>query len=173
MPLKIQHVSRLKRYCPFLFSWWLVALKVSKGEHSTKQQHIYIYIYYNKYFFRVVFPVTMWSLKWWLWQFMPWTHGPWFLSFSSFLKCISQVLQEENTHVWSIVLCVVVSNRPLRASVVVYSSEAWSHRGNGALLALAGTGLAALLSVELVVTHAVLGNQVTPAEVVHAVFVCW
>lgn len=41
-----------------------------------------------------------------------------------------------------------------------------------ALLPLAGAGLAALLSVELVVTNAVLGNQVAPAEMVHAVFIC-
>lgn len=45
-------------------------------------------------------------------------------------------------------------------------------RGISALLPLAGAGLAALLSIELVVTNAVLGNQVTPAEMVHALFIC-
>lgn len=42
----------------------------------------------------------------------------------------------------------------------------------GALRPLAGAGLAALLSVEPVVTNAVLRDQVTPAEMVHTVFIC-
>ncbi|TNN77168.1 hypothetical protein EYF80_012637 [Liparis tanakae] len=42
-----------------------------------------------------------------------------------------------------------------------------SLKGLRALLPLAGAGAAALLSVELVVTNTVLGNQMTPAEM------CW
>lgn len=43
-------------------------------------------------------------------------------------------------------------------------------RGVRALWLLAGAGLAALLSIELVVTDAVLRDQVAPAEVIHTVF---
>lgn len=130
-----------------------------------------------------VFPVPMWSMKWWLDRFGRWAsaaalpsltkgvHG--FSLLLLFTKFISQVLQEENTRAMSTVLCAG-SNRSQRASVALFPSEARSHRlrGVGALWPLAGAGLAALLSVELVVTNAVLGNQVTPAEMVHAVFIC-
>lgn len=54
------------------------------------------------------------------------------------------------------------------------SQVAQSHRPGGvqALRPLTGAGLAALLSIELVVADAVLGNQVAPAEVVHTLFLC-
>lgn len=45
-------------------------------------------------------------------------------------------------------------------------------RGIAALWPLTGAGLAALLSIELVVTYAVLGNQVAPAEMIHTLFTC-
>jgi len=60
------------------------------------------------------------------------------------------------------------------AAGVLHPSEARIHslKGLRALLPLAGAGPAALLSIELVVTNAVLGNQMTPAEMVHALFFC-
>lgn len=67
-----------------------------------------------------------------------------------------------------------MSHRSQVDSAVSSPSEAQSHGPGGvrALRPLAGAGLAALLSIELVVADAVLGNQVAPAEVVHAVFLC-
>lgn len=98
--------------------------------------------------------------------------------FYFFTKFISQVLQEENTHECRAQFRVswVTSPPPERPPVLCGVLERpRSCRPAGVrapLRPLAGAGLAALLSVELVVTDAVLGDQVTPAEVVHAVFVC-
>lgn len=58
------------------------------------------------------------------------------------------------------------------SSLLVSGGRPLRRRAAAALRPLPGAGLAALLSVELVITNAVLGNQVTPAEMVRALWLC-
>lgn len=84
-------------------------------------------------------------------------HPP--ISVYLLIEFISQAVREENTQASSSVLCVS-------------GGRSFRRRAAAALRPLPGAGLAALLSVELVITNAVLGNQVTPAEMVRALWLC-
>lgn len=108
-----------------------------------------------------------------MWPATRWLHcshtssfnrkSPFFLSFLTFsAKFMSQVLQRgKHTSAEHSSVCCCSRRRFL---------QPW--KGIGALRPLAGAGLAALLTVELVAADAVLRDQVTPAEMVHAVFFC-
>lgn len=95
-----------------------------------------------------------------------------FLSFTSLKKSLVKYSRKK-THKCEHSSVCVVSNRSQMASVKS-PSEIWSYRLRGirASWPLVGAGLAALLSIELVVANAMLGNQVTPAKMVHAVVIC-
>lgn len=75
--------------------------------------------------------------------------------------CVSQDLQEEDTQLWGRVSVCVVSD-----------GDGTKLRAQTDLRLLAGAGLAALLSVEPVVTDAVPRDQVAPVEVIDAALIC-
>lgn len=89
------------------------------------------------------------------------------ISICHLIEFISQAVLEENTQASSSVLCV-----SSRRSCTVSGGHPLRRGAAAALRPLPGAGLAALLSVELVITNAVLGNQVTPAEMVRALWLC-
>lgn len=95
------------------------------------------------------------------------SHPPPPISVYLLIEFISQAVREENTQGSSSVLCV-----SSRRSCAVSGGRSFRRQAAAALRPLSGAGLAALLSVELVITNAVLGNQVTPAEMVRALRLC-